>query len=146
MVLCIVALPVLLVLGIFSMRYRLLAKEAFDCIFRMVSFRPCKSRIDQRIKSGVSGRLMKNHPKTARFVYKNFSILSWIFAVALIASIILSVWGVVNFAVYGDCNGPEPGAFCIYSEIEQGVSGDNIDRAVRCEPGSYSSLENGNSS
>jgi len=140
MVFCIVALPVFLVLGIFSMRYRLLAKESFDCIFRMATLRPCRSQIDQRIKSGVSGRLMKSHPNLARLVYRNFKLLSWLFVIAFVASLVFSVWGVVNYALYGDCNGPKPGAFCVFTELEKGVG--EIGGAVKCEPAQLTALQN----
>lgn len=145
MVFCIIALPVFLVLGIFSMRYRLLAKEAFDCIFKMATFRPCHSRIDQRMKSGISGRLMKSHPGIARFTYRNFKILSWIFVILIIGSLVFSVWGVVNYAVYGNCNGPVPDSFCVYKGLEDGLNPDKIEGAVQCDPSEYSALENGTS-
>jgi len=118
---CIVALPVLLILGIFSMRYRILAKEAFDCIFTMVTFRPCRSKLDQRIKAGVTGKLMKYHPGFAKFIFKNFEILSWIFVALFALSLVFSALGIVNYALYGNCNGPQPGAFCIINEIRNGV-------------------------
>ncbi len=145
MVFCIIALPVFLVLGIFSMRYRLLAREAFDCIFRMATLRPCHSRVDQRIKSGLSGRLMKTHPGLAKFAYKNFKLLSWIFVIILMGSLVFSAWGIVNYAVYGNCNGPVPDSFCVYSEIEKGLGPEKIEGAVQCDPKEYSALENGTS-
>jgi len=138
-------LPVLLILGIFSMRYRILAKEAFDCIFRMVTLKPCKSKLDQRIKSHITGRAMKYHPKLAKFLFKNFELLSWIFVIIFIASIIFSAWGIYNFAVYGNCNGPEPGKYCVINEVEKGVS--VIESAVKCNySGTYSQAKNGDKS
>jgi len=146
MVVCIIALPVFLILGIFSMRYRRLAKEAFDCLFRMVILKPCRSSLDQRIKSGVSGKLMKRHPKIARFTYKNFKILSWIFVIIFVVSMVLSVWGVVNYAVYGNCNGPVPDSFCVFTELEGGLKADKIEGVVQCDPTVYSSAENASTS
>ena len=121
MVVCIIALPVLLIMGIFSMRYRILAKEAFECIFHMVTFKPCKSKLDQRIKSSLTGKVMKHHQGFARWIFKNFEILSWIFVAIFIASIILSAWGVYNFAAFGNCNGPQSSGICVLKDVQNGV-------------------------
>jgi len=102
MVICIIALIVFSVLGIFSMRWRKLAKEAFDCVFR-----PCVTKLDQRIKSKLTAKLMKRTPALARFTYKNFKVLSWIFTIAFFASLFYSAYGIFNLITYGSC---EPGS------------------------------------
>lgn len=119
----------------------------------MATLRPCQSRIDQRIKSGVSGKLMKKHPKIAKFTYKNFKTISWIFFIIFVASLVFTVWGVVNFAVYGNCNGPVSNSFCILTELEHGLISDNssaeinnIDGAVECPPSEYQPAQNANTS
>ena len=145
MVVCIIALPVLLILGIFSMRYRILAKEAFECIFLMVTLKPCRSKLDQRIKSSLTGKLMKHNPGFAKFIFKNFEIISWIFVALFIASIAFSLWGVYNYAVYGNCNGPTPGAFCVFNEVQKGVNA--IQGAVNCnQTGIAPAIHNANTS
>jgi hypothetical protein len=141
---CIIALPVLLIMGIFSMRYRILAKEAFECIFHMVTFRPCRSKLDQRIKSGLTGKVMKYHPGFAGFLFRNFEVLSWIFVVIFAASIVFSAWGVYNYAVYGNCNGPVPNAFCVFNEVEKGVGA--IEGAVKCNASNAPAMKNANTS
>jgi len=119
---CIIALPVFLILGIFSVRYRILAKEAFECVFRMATFRKCNSKLDQRIKTKITGKILKYHPGTARFFFKNFEILSWIFTIAMIASLVFSAIGVYNYVAYGNCNGPGSTAFCIFNGGKQAAS------------------------
>jgi hypothetical protein len=144
MVVCIIALPVLLIMGIFSMRYRILAKEAFECIFNMVTLRPCKSKLDQRIKASLTGKIMKHHQGFARWVFKNFAILSWIFVIIFAVSLAFSVWGVYNYAVYGNCNGPTPGAFCVFNEVEKGVGA--IEGAIKCNTTQTAIMNNANTS
>jgi len=50
---CVVALIVFGILGIFSAKYRVIAKEAFDCVFRKITLRKCDSRLDSRLKSEI---------------------------------------------------------------------------------------------
>ncbi len=50
---CVVALVVLSIMGIFSASNRALAKEAFDCVFRRITLRPCPTGFDEKIKARV---------------------------------------------------------------------------------------------
>ncbi|VVB81921.1 Thioredoxin [uncultured archaeon] len=125
MVVCLIALPVLVILGIFSVSYRRLAWEAFDCVFRNVTFRPCKSGFDQKVKAMIVGKLIRHAPRTAGLIYRNFAVLSWIFVILFFASIAGSGYGLYNYVLYGNCNGPESSAFCIFDpfhEAKQTVS------------------------
>jgi hypothetical protein len=117
MVLCFVALFVFAFLGLFSLRYRRLAQEAFDCVFRTVTLRPCQSKLDERIKARLVSKLVsKRQPAIARFVNRYFALLSWIFVILTFVSMFFAVRGIYNFAAFGNCNGPA-GGFCIYSNL-----------------------------
>lgn len=104
MVACIVALIVFSILGIFSVRWRRLAKEAFDCVFRMVTFRPCVTKLDERIKSKLTAKLMKRSAILAKITYKYFKVFSWIFTITFFASMIYTVYGIYNLVAYGSCD------------------------------------------
>lgn len=104
MVICLVALVVFAILSIFSAKYRLLAKDAFRCVFRMITFRPCDVQLEQRIKSKVTAKLMKGSPTVARVFYKHFKAISWIFTIAFFASLIYSSYGIYNLIVYQACD------------------------------------------
>jgi hypothetical protein len=123
MVICIVALAVFAVLGIFSVHYRKLAKEALTCVKNMLLFQPCVTKLDEKIKSKVTIKLMKT-PALARFFYKNFKLLSWIFTITFFASMIYSVYGIYNLVVFGSC---QPGSVCV---INQGAN--QIVRLLTC--------------
>jgi len=123
MVVCIVALVVFGILGIFSARYRKLAKEAFGCVFKMAMLKPCDTGFDQRIKSKVTTKLMKV-PPAARFVYKNFAIISWTFTISFFASLGYSAYGIYNLVVFGSCTPESPGT-CVINQAGQAVQPSN---------------------
>ncbi len=112
---CIVALVAFAILGIFSAKYRSLAKEAFNCVFRRLTLRSCETGFDRRMKAKIIGKLLARSPKTAGLVFRNFEAISWIFTILMLASIVLSAQGVYNYAVYGNCNGPHSSVFCIFN-------------------------------
>lgn len=113
MVLCLLALPIFAILGIFSVRYRQLTLDALDCLFRTVTLRKCKSGLDDRIKADVTGTILKYSPKTAKFVYKHYKILSWIILIIFLWSFYEGSIGIYNYINYGNCNGPESTGFCM---------------------------------
>ena len=114
---CIIALIVFAILAVFSARYRPLAAEAFDCVFRRITFRKCKSNLDKRLKSQITGKLMKRSKKAGRFVYKYFEVFSWIFLLLLLFSLVQVGISGYNYAVYGNCNGPDSDGFCIFDPL-----------------------------
>ena len=113
MVLCFIALPIFLILGIFSVKYRILAKDALECLGRTVTFRKCRSRLDERIKSELTGKILKKSPKIGIFFYKNFQLMSTITVILLVASLFFSITGLVNYVKYGNCNGENSSLFCV---------------------------------
>src|SRR3989338_3910704 len=105
MVLCLIALPVFAVLAVFSVKYRRLLKDSLHCVARKATLRKCESGLEDRIKAGITGSLIPYSPKTAGFVYKHYTILSWIFVVIMVWSMVIGGIGVYNYYLYGNCNG-----------------------------------------
>ncbi len=114
---CVLALVVFAVLGIFSASHRSLAKEAFDCVFKKITFRRCTTGFDKKIKSQITGLFMRKSPRAAGFVYKYFEVISGVFVILLIVSLFFSAQGIYNYAVYGNCNGPHDDSFCIFNPL-----------------------------
>ncbi len=108
MVLCLVALVIFAVLGIFSARYRALAREAFGCVFRMVTLRPCESGLNERIKAKVVGETLKRSPRAAKLVNHHFETLSFVFTVLFFVSLAYTAYGAYNLAVLGTCDPANP--------------------------------------
>jgi len=102
-------------MGIFSASHRQLATEAFDCVFRRVTFRKCTTGFDTKMKTRISTGLLKQNKALGGFVFKYFEGLSWVLTVLTVASLVLSVIGVYNWWAFGNCNGPNSSEFCIYN-------------------------------
>ncbi|MDO8634208.1 MAG: thioredoxin domain-containing protein [archaeon] len=115
MVICLIALPILLVLSIFSAKYRSLANESIKCAVNKITFRPCDRTLEQKLKKIVFGTILKYNEKAAFSVMKNFEALSVLFGVLMVLSVIGTGIGLYNFYAYGNCNGPATNAFCIFN-------------------------------
>jgi protein-disulfide isomerase len=113
-VLCFIGLLVLAMLALFSARYRPLAREAFDCVFRRVTLRKCTTSLDKRLKAMVTGRLVASHPSAARFLHRRLETLAWLFVVLVVASTANLGYGFYNYYRYGNCNGPTGTGFCVF--------------------------------
>ncbi len=113
MVLCIVALVVFSVMSVGSARYRHWAREALRCVIKNLTLSPCDVGLEQRIKGKVTAKLLA-FPALARFFYRNFGVISWLFTLTFFASLIYSAYSIYNFLVYGSC---EPGGVCVITWI-----------------------------
>jgi len=111
---CIIALVVFGILGIFSATHRRIALEALDCVLRRVSFRKCESALDVRLKSAITGKLLTRSPAVAGFIYRHFEWFSWALIMLTIISTYYTAVGGYNYYLYGNCNGPEDTGFCIF--------------------------------
>lgn len=111
---CIVALIVFGILGIFSASHRALAREAFDCVFRRITFRPCNTGFQEKIKGKILSRLINRSTWLTKVVNKNYELLAWIFFILMVGSTFWILRGGYNFYVYGSCNGLNESGFCAF--------------------------------
>jgi len=105
---------VLAFLGIFSAKYRRWAKEAFDCVARRVTLRPCKTGFNEKVRAIVTGAIMKRHAGIARFTHKHFESISWVFTISLFVSLAYTAYGMYNLATVGTCDPANPDQ-CIFN-------------------------------
>jgi hypothetical protein len=130
---CLIALVVLAFLGIFSAKYRRWAKEAFSCVARRVTLRPCKTGFNEAVKAKITSKLMLRSPGLARVTHKHFELISWIFTIILFISLAYTAYGFYNLAIYGTCDpvsgncvfnpGGDPNkVMCPFDEIETAQS------------------------
>ncbi len=115
---CLIALIIFSILGIFSLSYRRLAKEAFDCVFQRITFRPCRADFKQRVKAKIIAVLLRKNATLARIASHYFEILSWIFVIIFFASMALSARSIYNLVRYKNCNPQDPGS-CIFTPQEK---------------------------
>lgn len=129
---CILALIVFGILGIFSASHRALAKEAFSCVFRRITFRPCNTGFQEKIKGRILGKLIKRSVFWTRVVNKNYELISWIFFILFIGSTAWVLVGGYNFYVYGSCNGLNQSGFCAFDPKGENNKVSDIGGEVFC--------------
>ena len=66
------------------------------------------------MKAKILGTVINRSETAARFISKNFELLSWTFFVLMLASTIWSARGLYLFYVTGSCNGLNQAAFCVF--------------------------------
>ena len=111
---CIVSLIIFSVLGLFSATHRQFAKEAFDCVFRRVTFRPCNTGFREKVKGIILVKLMRRSEFSARVFNKHFEFLAWVFFVLMLVSSFYVARGGYNYYLYGNCNGANEDGFCLF--------------------------------
>ncbi|MFH0737606.1 MAG: thioredoxin domain-containing protein [Candidatus Micrarchaeota archaeon] len=117
MVLCIIAFFVFAVMSIFSAKYRPLAKEGLKCVFRTITFKPCDTGLDDRIKAEMVTGVLKYSPLAAKILNRHFTLFSWIFVMLTIGSLAYTMIGIYNFAYFGNCDGPSSANACILNDL-----------------------------
>ncbi|MBI5225604.1 thioredoxin domain-containing protein [Candidatus Micrarchaeota archaeon] len=125
MVLCIIALVVFSVLGIFSAKYRVLAKEALGCVIKTATFKPCEGDLEDRLRRGILKSAFKISPTLAKYINKYFSLLSWAFVLLFFGSTIYTGIGIYNYFAFGNCNGPNSTGFCVFDVLGGGSGSTN---------------------
>ncbi len=111
---CIVAFIVLGILGIFSATSKELAKEALNCVFRRVTFRPCDTGFDEKMKARILGSVITRSEGAARVLNSNFELLAWVFFILMLGSSVWAVRGSYLYLITGSCSGINQTAFCIF--------------------------------
>lgn len=117
MVLCIIAFFVFAVMSVFSAKYRPLAREGLRCVFRTVTFKPCDTGLDDRIKADMVSGLLRFSPPAAKILNRHFTLFSWVFVLLTVGSLAYSAYGFYNFHYYGNCDGPQSVNSCILNDV-----------------------------
>jgi hypothetical protein len=104
MSICLAAMIVFAVMGVFSAKYRRWAKEAFGCVAKRITLRSCDASLNQKIKAKITGKLINRSPGAAKFIHKHFEAVSWIFTIILFVSLFFTATSLYNLAVYGTCD------------------------------------------
>ncbi len=140
---CLLALIVFGIMGIFSASHRALAKEAFSCIFRRVTLRPCNTGFQEKIKGKILSKLLARSIFLAKMVNKHYEILSWIFFILMVGSTVWVGRGIYNFYVYGSCNGLNASGFCAFDPSGENnkVTGIGDDSSCGITPKTEESLD-----
>jgi len=143
MVLCIIAFAVFAIMSIFSAKYRPLAKQGFECVFRTVTLRPCNTGLDDHIKAELVSGVLKYSPSGARILNKHYVLFSWIIVLLSIGSLGYTAYGIYNFYVFGNCDGPSSTNACVLNTIT-GDYGRFSEPTQLVAPSDYSGISEGN--
>jgi hypothetical protein len=100
---CIAAFIIFLILGIFSARYRRLAKKAWYCVGRKLTFRPCEIGFKEETKNALLGKLILTKPKLAKFLDKWVEVFATIFVILSVWSLFVVFQSGLNLLVYDTC-------------------------------------------
>lgn len=111
---CIISAIVLSILGIFSASNRQLAREAFDCVLRRVTLRPCNTGFDEKMKAKILGVVITRSEGAAAFLNKRFEIIAWVFFITMLAAGVFFVRGLYLFYTVGSCEGLNSSNFCVF--------------------------------
>lgn len=101
---CIGSFIILAILGIFSARYRKLAKEAWQCVARKATFRKCDTTFKEDLKSRLLSGMAARRPRLARFFEKWIEVLAFLFVVLTIWSLLTVLRSGLNLYVYDTCH------------------------------------------
>jgi len=126
--LCFASLLIFGILSIFSAKYRSLAGEALDCVFRRVTLRPCTTGFDVKIKSTLLSWILKRSPVLAKLISRRFDLIAFIFLFVFLFSAAYSIRGIYNYWAFGNCNGLNQGGFCAFDPAGENnaVSGTGV--------------------
>jgi hypothetical protein len=105
---CIAAFIIFGILGVFSARYRSLAKKAWSCVWKKITFRPCDISVQEEMKSRLIGKFVLTRPRLARFIDRFAGVFSWAFVILSVWSLFVVVNSGLNLYVYDTCNPDNP--------------------------------------
>ena len=101
---CIAAFIIFAILGIFSASYRSLAKKAWKCTLRKMTFRPCDIAFQEEAKARLLGKLIITRPRLAKFLDKWIGVFATVFVVLSLWSLLIVLNSGLNLLVYDTCN------------------------------------------
>ncbi len=116
---CIGALVVLAFMSLFSAKYRSWTREAFDCVARRLTLRPCRTGFNEKVRAKVTSGLMKRSQRAGRLVHRHFEAISWVFTIIMFISLAYSAYGAYNLAVFGTCDPAHPETCVFNTELPQ---------------------------
>lgn len=122
---CIAAFLVFLVLSVFSATFRPLAAQAWHCVARRLTLRPCDISFSQEMKGKLVGALIFRTPRLARFVQRWIDWLSFLFVALSIWSLVYVAVAGLNLWVYDTCD-PRSAESCSLSGEACGIEQESL--------------------
>ncbi len=105
---CIAAFLVLLVLAVFSARYRRSLARAWGCALRRVTFRPCDTSFGQDLKDHLLAPVAARRPDLVRPAALAIEVGALLIVLTTVWSLYVVAKGGLNLWVYGTCDKADP--------------------------------------
>jgi len=111
---CIAAFIVLAIISIFSASQRKLAKKAWSCTMRRVTFRPCDSSFKEETKNKILSHVANKTPRLVKVADIGIEVASFALVIFTIWSLLVVIQSGLNLFVWGTCN-PSNASSCSLS-------------------------------
>jgi hypothetical protein len=103
-VFCIAAFIILGIISIFSASQRQLAKKAWSCTMRRVTFRPCDTSFKEEYKSRLLSHVAAKTPRFVKAADIGIEVASFLLVILTVWSLFIAVKSGLNLFVWGTCN------------------------------------------
>lgn len=113
---CIAAFIVLTIIGIFSASQRKLAKKAWGCVVRRVTFRPCDTSFKEETKNKILSHVANKTPRLVKVADIGIEIASFVLVVLTVWSLFSVLVSGLNLYVWGTCNPSDASSCSLSSE------------------------------
>jgi len=113
---CIAAFIILAIISIFSASHRKLAKKAWSCTLRRVTFRPCDTSFKEETKSKILSRVANRNPKMVKAADIGIEVASFIFVILTVWSLLTALNSGLDLFVWGTCNPSQASSCSLTSE------------------------------
>lgn len=123
---CIAAFIVLVIISIFSAKYRKLTGEAWGCVARKLTLRPCDSNFKDDVKNSILSRVVIKRPKIVKFTSVAIEVGAFLIVVLTIWSLLVAVKSGVSLFVYGTCEPSNAAACSLDSSESCSIDKENI--------------------
>lgn len=101
---CIAAFVILLIISIFSAKYRNMAKKAWGCVAHRLTLRPCDTNFKQELKAKLLAHVAVRKPQYLKAASIAIEVAAFMVVALTVWSLYVVVKSGLNLYVYGTCN------------------------------------------
>jgi len=123
---CIAAFIILAIISIFSAKYRKLTGEAWGCVARKLTLRPCDSNFKDDVKNSILSRVVIKQPKMVKFTSVAIEVGAFLIVILTVWSLLVAVKSGISLYVYGTCEPSNAAACSLDSSESCSIDKENI--------------------
>lgn len=111
---CIAAFIVIVIISIFSARYRKLVGKAWSCAARRVTLRPCDTSFKEETKNKLLSHVARRTPRLVKAADIGIEVASFALVILTVWSLFVAIESGLNLFVWGTCD-PSNASSCSLS-------------------------------